>query len=138
FLYAPDFFLWRPGWLMLALGLVVTTVLSRGPLHVLGVGLDLHSMLLGLTLTTLGYSAIQFATIARVFYDFDPERSRRLARAFTYDRGMIVSGLLVAAGCASNGILLFRWLAQGLRLSHVSYAGLYGLMMIILGFQTFV
>jgi len=105
---------------------------------VLGVGLDLHSMLLGLTLTTLGYCAIQFATIARVFYNFDPDRTSRLVRVFTYDRGMILSALLVAAGCASNGVLLGRWLGQGLKLSHVSYAGFYGLMMIILGFQTFI
>jgi glycosyltransferase involved in cell wall biosynthesis len=138
FLFAPDFFLWKPGWLMFLLGLLLTSSLSRGPVSLFGVGFDLHSMLLGLTMTTLGYSAIQFATLARVFYNFDPRRTRRLARVFTYDRGVCASALLGVAGLALNGVLLFQWLRFGLKLSHISYAGLLGLLLIILGFQTFV
>ncbi len=34
--------------------------------------MNLHFMLLGFTLTTLGYSALQLATLAEVFYNFDP------------------------------------------------------------------
>jgi glycosyltransferase involved in cell wall biosynthesis len=138
FLYAPDFFLWRPGLMLFAIGALLTTLLSGGPWRLLGVHLDLHTMLLGLTLTTLGYSAVQFAMIARVFYDFDPERSDRLVRAFTYDRGVLAAAALVASGCALDGVLLADWLGHGLKLAHVSYAGLYGLLLIILGFQTFI
>ncbi len=138
FLYAPDFFLWNPGWLMFVIGLILTTALGRGPLHVFGVGLDLHTMLLGLTMATLGYSAIQFATIARAFYNFRPSWTRALARRFTYDRGMIASAALVASGLALNGVLLVDWLRHGFALKEVSHHGLFGLLLIILGFQTFV
>ncbi len=138
FLFAPDFFMWRPGWLLFVLGLLLTGGLSRGPVVVLGVGLDLHSMLLGLTMTTLGYSALQFATLARTFYDFDPARTRRLARRFTYDRGVVASGMLVALGAALNALLLVHWLRHGLLLTQVSHPGLFGLLLIVLGFQTFV
>lgn len=138
FLYAPDFFLSKPGWFLLLLGLFLTTGLSRGPTRLFGVGLDLHSMLLGLTCTTLGYSAIQFATLARVFYNFDPPRTSRLARIFTYDRGMLASTLLVVAGMVLNASLMIDWLRHGLKLSEISHPGLFGLMLIIVGFQTFV
>jgi glycosyltransferase involved in cell wall biosynthesis len=138
FLYAPDFFMWRPGWLLFLLGLLLTTALGAGPVRLLGVGLDLHSMLLGLTMTTLGYSALQLATLARAFYNFDPARGRRLAQAFTYDRGVIAAGLLTGAGVALNAVLLVHWLRHGLMLSRVSHPGLFGLLLIILGFQTFV
>jgi hypothetical protein len=137
FLYAPDFFTRRPGRLMLLLGLVLTTTLSRGPVTVAGVGLDLHTMLLGLTLTTLGYSALQFAAVARAFYNFDPASNRQLARRFTYERGVTLSAALFVAGVGLNGVLLADWLRRGLRLAQISHPGLFGLMLIILGFQTF-
>lgn len=138
FLYAPDFFLWRPGWVLLLLGLLMTVGLSRGPVTLGGVGFDLHTMLLGLTFTTLGYSAVQFATLARTFYDFNPDRTRRLARVFTYDRGVCTAAALAAAGVGLNGVLLADWVRHGLRLREISHPGLFGLMLIVLGFQTFV
>jgi glycosyltransferase involved in cell wall biosynthesis len=138
FLFAPDFFMWRPGWLLFLLGLLLTGGLSRGPVQAFGVGFDLHSMLLGLTMTTLGYTALQFATLARAYYNFDPPRTKRLARLFTYDRGVVSAALIGGAGLALNALLTVHWFRHGLKLSHVSHPGLFGLMLIILGFQTFV
>ncbi len=138
FLFAPDFFMWRPGWLLMLLGLFLTGTLSGGPVEVLGVGLDLHSMLLGLTMTTLGYSAVQFATIARAFYNFEPARTESLAQIFTYNRGVITAAAIAGTGVGLNAVLLIHWFRHGLRLSHVSYPGLFGLLLIVLGFQTFV
>jgi glycosyltransferase involved in cell wall biosynthesis len=136
FLYAPDFFLLKPGLLMLALGLLLTLSLVGGPYHLAGIGLDLHSMLLGITLTTLGYSAVQFATLAQAFYNFNPARRRRLARWLTYERGMAVSGALGLVGLTLNALLLFKWVRGGLLLDEISHPGLFGLLLLGLGFQT--
>ncbi len=137
FLYAPDFFLMKPGWIMLVLGLIVTISLVGGPFKLFGIGLDLHSMLLGVTLTTLGYSAVQFATLAQVFYNFDPKRRKRLASWLTYDRGVVTAGLLTGVGFLLNTILLVHWLRVGMLLEEISHPALFGLMLLILGFQTF-
>lgn len=139
FLYAPDFFVMKPGWFMMILGLVLSFSLSRGPVW-LGpnLGLDLHSMLLGITMTTLGYSAIQLGTLARVFYNFNPRRRRRLAERFTYNRGMFVAVGLTLIGLVIDSLLAWRWVQGGLRLQEISYPALLGLLLIILGFQTFV
>src|SRR5437762_326373 len=42
-LYAPDFFLRGPGWVLFVLGLFLTALLGRGPVRAFGVGLDLHA-----------------------------------------------------------------------------------------------
>src|SRR5947209_4149511 len=137
FLYAPDFFLMKPGWIMFVLGLLLTISLIGGPFPLFGIGLDLHSMLLGMTLTTLGYSAVQFATLAQVFYNFDPKRRRRLAAWLTYNRGVAAAALLVTVGLLLNVILLAHWIRVGMLLEEISHPALFGLMLLILGFQTF-
>jgi glycosyltransferase involved in cell wall biosynthesis len=137
FLYAPDFFVKKPGSMMLVLGLLLTTSLCAGPFQLFGIGFDLHWMLLGMTLSTLGYGALQLGTLARVFYNFEPERIGRLADWFHFDFGMLASAALAGVGGLLNGALLINWLRHGMALTHVFYPGLFGLMLIVLGFQTF-
>jgi hypothetical protein len=139
FLYAPDFFVMKPGWFMLVTGLLLSFSLCRGPVWLSpSVGLDLHSMLLGITMATLGYSAIQLGTLARVFYNFNPRRRKRLAERFTYNRGMLLAISLTLIGTILDSFLLVSWFQGGLRLNQISYPALLGLLLIILGFQSFV
>jgi len=137
FLHAPEFFLQRPGWIMLLIGLALTVSLAGGPYTIAGVGVNLHWMLLGVTLATLGYSAVQMGTLARVFYNFEPLYTQRITRRITYNRGSITGILLGLIGFAMNLVLVWRWIAGGLRLDEIQYAAVFGLLLIILGFQTF-
>jgi hypothetical protein len=137
FLYAPDFFLLRPGAVLLALGLLVSGALTTGPFMVLGVGFNLHWMLLGVVAATVGYSAVQLALIARVFYDFDRRLADRLLTTMTYNRGVLASWLLILAGIVPNAVLLARWLSNGFHLPSIQYSSVFGLLLVILGFQTF-
>jgi glycosyltransferase involved in cell wall biosynthesis len=137
FIYAPDFFLLRPGLVMLGLGLLVTGALAAGPFLLLGVGFNLHWMLLGIVLATVGYGAVQLALLARVFYDFDQQQTDRLLATLTYNRGMLASGLLLLAGVVPNAILLVRWLSNDFHLPSILYTSVFALLLLILGFQTF-
>jgi glycosyltransferase involved in cell wall biosynthesis len=137
FLYAPEFFLTKPGWLSFVVGLILTLSLVGGSYQILGVELNLHWMLLGLTLTTLGYSALQFGVLARVFYDFDPEFTRSVLCLVTYERGVILGAVLGAIGIVLNAILVVVWLRSGLQLAEFYHPGILGLLLLILGFQTF-
>jgi len=136
FVYAPDFFLLKPGIVMLCIGVLLVLSLAGGPLTVHGFGLDLHAMLVGVTLATLGYNAIHMAILARNFYSFQVS-SPRLLHCFTYDRGMVASGVLGLLGAGLFGALVFEWVRDGLRLANISYVGILGLLFIILAFQTF-
>jgi len=137
FLYAPDFFLLRPGALCALLGLILAASLVGGPYTLAGVSLNLHFMLLGLTLTTLGVSATLLGILARAFYNFDPEWRRRLARRWTYDRGVLAAMGTTALGAGLAGLVLWKWVTHGLLLSEICYPGVFGLLLLILGFQAF-
>ena len=137
FLYAPDFFLKWPGLILFVLGMVLTGSLVRGPVQLFGVGLDLHTMLLGMTLATLGSSAVQLAILARAYHDFDPAWRRDVARWLTYDRGVLCGLALGAVGFALDVSLLVTWLGDGMQLTAISHLGVFGLQLLILGFQTF-
>jgi hypothetical protein len=117
------------------IGLVISVPLADGPFVAFGIGFNLHWMLLGLVLTTLGWSAVQLALLARVFHDFDPRFTDRMLDRFTYNRGIAASALLVLAGLVPTVVLLVRWINNGLH--HVQYNSVFGLLLMILGFQTF-
>jgi hypothetical protein len=137
FLYAPDFFLLRPGIALLTFGVVLASVLAAGPVTVLGIGFDLHWMLLGIVSATVGYSAVQLALLSRVLFDFDRKLTDRLLSTLTYNRGVAISGLLTVAGLVPNLVLLTRWLSADFHLRTIGYPSVFGLLLMILGFQTF-
>jgi glycosyltransferase involved in cell wall biosynthesis len=137
FLYAPDFFLLRPGLALLVPGLLLVGALAGGPFVALGVGFNLHWMLLGIVLATVGYTAVQLALLARVFYDFDRRLSDRVLRVMSYNRGLLLSALLILAGIVPNAVLLARWLSNDFHLPAIQYSSVGGLLLVILGFQTF-
>lgn len=137
FLYAPDFFLLWPGVFLLAIGVLLGVSLSGGAFYALGIGFDLHWMLFGVVCATVGYGAIQLALLARVFYDFDRTYTARLLRIASYNRGMLASLVLIVAGAIPNVVLAVHWFSHGLRLSAFQYSSILGLLLIVLGFQTF-
>ena len=99
-------------------------------------GFNLHWMMLGVTLSTLGYGALHLAILTKVFYNFSPKLTARIREAFTYDRGMILGGLLMFVGIILDLILTVHWIARGLRLREIYHPAVLGLTLIILGFQT--
>jgi hypothetical protein len=137
FLYAPDFFLMTPGVILFVVGLVLTLALAAGPLSLAGLTFDLHTMLLGVTLSTLGYTGVQMAVLARTFYNFNPGWRKRLASSWTYNRGVVSGLLLGAVGTALNAALLAHWVSNGFRLDAIFHFGVFGLFLLVLGFQTF-
>jgi hypothetical protein len=137
FLYAPDFFTLLPGLVLFAIGAVLTALLAGGPVTIGGVGLNLHWMLLGMVLATLGFGAFQLGVLARVHYGFDPRFSARALSLLSYDRGVLGSFLLGVAGLVPNALLLVEWLRSGLRLHSLDYSAVFGLTLMMLAFQLF-
>src|SRR5207248_10679660 len=58
FVYGADFFLYRPGLIVLALGLLLTLPLSLGPITLGRITFSLHWMLLGVSLAILGLQCV--------------------------------------------------------------------------------
>jgi glycosyltransferase involved in cell wall biosynthesis len=135
--YTPDSFLLKPGMVLTALGLLLSLALARGPIMIGHIGFSLHWMLLGMTCTTLGYSCIQIGLLARVMHGLRPGFVDRVRNVLTYDRGMLISCGLLLLGTMLLGTLVYRYVNHGLRLDAISHPAILGLLLIILGFQTF-
>jgi hypothetical protein len=140
FVYGADFFLFRPGLLVLLVGLLLTLPMSLGPLRVGPVTFSLYWMLLGLTLSVLGLHGVYVGALARVIFDYGGERTRRWLGRFPYTRSVLLSLLALLAGVALVVPLLLEYLRLGLRLYTINWAShlaVVGLMLVILGAMTF-
>jgi glycosyltransferase involved in cell wall biosynthesis len=135
--YAADSFLLKPGIVLMAIGLLFSLGLAAGPVRIRNIGFSLYWMLFGVTCTTLGYSSIQIGILARVMHGLRSHFVKRVQKVFTYDRGMIVSAGLVVGGLMLLGRLVYRYLKLGLNLEAISHPAILGLLLVILGFQTF-
>lgn len=135
--HTPDSFLLKPGLALFILASLFTTSLAWGGYMAGPFGFDLHWMLLSMTLAVLGYGSFQIGMLARLHHQLRMGVAMAFAKAYSYDRGMIAAGLLIAVGLALDARLFAQYAANGFRLMDISYYGVYGLFLIIIGFQTF-
>ncbi|MEY2549150.1 MAG: hypothetical protein QOD64_1732 [Verrucomicrobiota bacterium] len=135
--YTPDSFLLKPGILLTAIGALIACVLAAGPITVGGVGFSLYWLLFGVTCVTLGYSSIQIGVLARVMHGLRPTSLKKLRRVLSYDRGMLLSAGCAIVGIVLLGALVYRYLHADFKLFEISHPAIFGLLLIIVGFQTF-
>jgi glycosyltransferase involved in cell wall biosynthesis len=133
FLFAPDFFLMGPGVFGIAVGTLLV-VLSAGHWFV---WLSIHSMLLGMTLALCGYSALQMAILARVFYNFIPKQTDFYSRIITYDRGVALAASLGLAAVIILVGFIIQYVHKHMTLTFVSKPAILALYLLLLSFQTF-
>ena len=140
FVYGADFFLFRPGLLLAALGTVLILPVSLGPVTLGPITFSIYWMLLGLTLATLGLQCVYLGILAQTFFDYSGETTRRWFSRFPYTRTVLGSAGLFSLGLALTGSLVVYYVQHGLRLDPlptVGYLGVTGLFLMISGFATF-
>jgi len=141
FVYGADFFLYRPGLLLLFSGLLLTLPLSRGPVQAGPITFSLHWMLLGLTLCVLGLHGFYVGALARVFFDYSGETKRRWLGMFSYTRSVLLSAAAVAGGIGLASPLVFRYISSGFKLTPdifpTTHLAVTGLLLVIGGFMNF-
>ncbi len=139
FLYAPDFFLMKPGIISMCIGLIISFSLAGGPVKVFGKTLSLYWMLSGVSMAIIGFSAIQMAILARVCCDFTADKASLslYKRIFNYNTGMVTGLSLFIGGLALLLYFVAQYISNNFMLSNVSYSAIFGLLILIIGFQTF-
>jgi hypothetical protein len=135
--YTPDSFLLKPGIFLTMLGTLIACALALGPITIGGVGFSLYWLLFGVTCVTLGYSSIQIGVLARVMHGLRPKSLERLRTVLSYDRGMLLSAGCVLVGIVLLSALVYHYLNAEFRLFEISHPAIFGLLLIIVGFQTF-
>lgn len=141
FIHGAEFFLFKPGVVMLVLGLALTLPLSLGPITIGQITFSLYSMLIGLTLSVVGLQSIYFGCLAHVFLDYTDRRRVRWQNMFRYTRTVIASGAVFTVGFVLDAILVGYYVAHDFALpsaqSTVNHLGIIGLLLMIVGFSTF-
>ena len=115
--YAPDYTFLAPGLLMMLAGMLLQAALVGGPIQLGSVYLGIHFLALGCLLTLAGFNIFNLGVFAKTllaqrYEGFRSRTARWVNRSFSLDAGITVGGLLVLAGTAVDGIILFRWLSQ--------------------------
>ncbi|MGE3622623.1 MAG: glycosyltransferase family 2 protein [Bdellovibrionales bacterium] len=111
-LYSPRWLYLYPGIAMIVAGLVIAALLLPGPVMVAdGVGLDVHTLLVGAMSILVGVQSITFAFMARMYAMKNgilPDgRYEKIFASVTVERMLVFAGLLVLAGL--GGVV---WAAQ--------------------------
>lgn len=133
FIYAPDFFLYYPGMFMLIAGIILLGSLIIGPIGFLSI----HSMIFSSALTIIGFSFVQNAVLSKIYYNFDPEYTKRVKRFFTYNRGILLSFVLFILGVGLVLPLIDTFFVSDFSLSTISRPAIVGFTFIALSIQTF-
>ena len=141
FVYGADFFAFKPGLALLALGLLMTLPLSLGPVTIGSVTLSLFTMLVGLALSILGLQSFYFGCLAQIFYDYSGAARGRWLRTFSYTRTVVASGLGFLLGLALIAPLVVTFLDLGLTLPEEvgarHHLAVTGLLLTVASFTTF-
>lgn len=141
FVYGADFFVLRPGVVLLALGLLLTLPLSLGELTVGGVTLSLYTQLFGTATALLGLQSFLLGCLAQVFFDYTGEATSRWLRLFPYTRTALLAGasLLIGIACVLPLVVIFT--REGFAFpkdpSPFDHLAVTGVLLVIAGFMTF-
>jgi glycosyltransferase involved in cell wall biosynthesis len=140
FVYGAEFFLYKPGLLVLAVGLLLTLPLSLGTVVLGPITFSLHWMLLGVSLSILGLQCVYMGILSQVLFDYSGEVAARWFRRFPYTRTVAIAAALFAGGVLAAGLLAASYVRHHFELPEVSavnHLGVTGLLMMIAGFMTF-
>ncbi len=139
--YGVNFFLLKPGLVLLGLGLMLLVPLSFGPLSIGLLSLSLNTMLLAMAVATLGLSMVFSGLIASVLFDHTGTLRARIEDGLSFNRTFVGCVLAALAGILIMVPLLRSYVAQHFTLQEGSvytHWAIMGLWLVSASFQTFI
>lgn len=140
FIFGSDFFLYKPGLLLLSLGSLLVFGLSLGPIRLGPITLSLYWMLLGLTLAILGIQCVYMSILANLFFDFTGKHRQKWLRRFSYNRTVLGSFALGGFSLTLFVPLISDYIHNHYSLPFLDWAShlaVVGIFFIIAAFMTF-
>lgn len=115
-LFSPNWLFLYPGFLVMAAALLLVAALSRGPLNLGGLTLDVDTMIYCAFAAVIGFQAVSFAVLSRIYAVennlYPSATSVKFSRLFTLERGLLV-GFFVALGGLGGAIYtVLQWKQQ--------------------------
>lgn len=143
-IFSPKWLFLYPGATALTIGVLATVVLLFGPVEIGSVGFDVSTMIYATAAAVLGYQAVLFAILTKVYAGHEGflpigPRFRALTGRLTLERGLLLGLGIFVVGLAVAVIQVIRWrdvgfggldARQAIRIATPAALGL------MLGFQT--
>jgi hypothetical protein len=113
-LLAPNWLLMLPGTVMALLGGLLFMRLMRGPVHLGQAVLDIHTLMVGALLVTMGYQAITMGYAARIYAVLQgiarPSPALEFGfRIINLERGMLAGAAVFGVGAAIIALMMGIW-----------------------------
>jgi hypothetical protein len=140
-IYGVNFFLVRPGALLLVVGLAFLVPLTFGPVTIGTLQLSLNTMLLTMAIATLGLSMLYFGGVASVMFDYSGQLQARLERALPYNRTLIGCLFVAALGITATLPLVRTYIDNNFAVPEIgldTHRAVMGLWLVVASFQTFI
>ena len=134
--HSPKWAFVVPGGTLLALGLAISAVVI-GDVTLFGRTWEFHALAAGALLTIAGSQVLQIGLFARVFaarYFGEPDPGVARLRV---EHGLVIGGLMTLAGLAMCAFVVGSWLAGGLGTLGYENLSVAGVVLVVLGIQTF-
>jgi glycosyltransferase involved in cell wall biosynthesis len=117
-LFSPRWLFLYPGVALFAIGVLLSALLIPGPIHVAGVRLDIHTLLVAGFLALLGYQLVLFAVFTKIFAiraGFHPPHPvlESVFRYVTLEVGLLAGALTGLVGLVALIIAVASWGAVG-------------------------
>jgi glycosyltransferase involved in cell wall biosynthesis len=117
-LFSPRWLFLYPGLALFAVGVVLSALLLAGPLHIGGVRLDVHTLLVSGFLALIGYQLVLFAVFTKIFAvrtGFHPPHPMLEAvfRYVTLEVGLATGSLMVLTGFVALVVAVASWGSVG-------------------------
>jgi hypothetical protein len=135
--YSPDSFLIKPGIFLALLGIIISVLSLSGSVRVGPIQFGLYMGLLGMALVVLGYSLFQAGVFARNMHKLRAGIESLINKKITYTIGMVSAGAMFFSGMIIDINFLIAYINHQFSLSEYSQIAVFGLLLIILGVQTF-
>ncbi|MFA9479494.1 glycosyltransferase family 2 protein [Phycisphaerales bacterium AB-hyl4] len=117
-LFSPRWLFWYPGLALIVFGLAMAAWLAPGSRSVLGVTLDLTTLVFAAAAVMVGGQAVLFGVFAKMLairmglHPPNPRLEQRLGRA-TLEGGLIVGGGLIVLGVIGAAVVTGQWFVSG-------------------------
>lgn len=136
-LYAPNsVFIW-PGIALFVVGSFLMLLQINGTFRWKGIYMDIHFMILGLTLGIVGVSIFQMGLIIKLFSHlnnyFRKDKIIVWLQKFSLERGLVVGGLIFLFGFLVDAAIVFQWVQEGFHGILMPRAAIFGLYFMYLG-----
>jgi glycosyltransferase involved in cell wall biosynthesis len=139
-LYSPTWLFLIPGFSLVGLGFLLLLTLVWGPIWIAGLFFDFHYMVLGSLFALLGSQVISFGLSAKVYALSQQIEAphgflKHFLQWFTLERGLLLGGVVCAAGLLLNVYVLLIWLLFGFHERLYIRETIFAMTLMVIGIQ---